>query len=136
MTRPRPAHPVRDDILALPVGPERAREAARLRATAARDAVRDSRSRDAEGVVTVTTAPGRTVRIQRVELSSTSAETAYVDVYLEGAAQGDEPDFRVINPPTLVADRSGSIIVNGVAYREDPLQALAEVITSYGGAAR
>lgn len=134
---PRPnRQPVRDAIRAVPDGAERARTVARLRATAVRNAIRDSTARDAGGVVTVTTAAGHTVRIQRVELSPESADTAWVDVYLEGQTEDGEAHFRVINPPTLVEDRGGEIIVNGVRHREDPLLALAEVLAGHGGAAR
>lgn len=134
---PRPTRqPVRDAILAVPPGAARARTVAQLRATAVRDAVRDSAARGSDGVVTATTTAGRTVRIQRVNLSPESAETAWVDVYLEGQTENGDAHFRVINPPTLVEDRNGSIIVNGVRHREDPLLALAEVVAGYGGAAR
>lgn len=134
---PRPTRqPVRDAILAVPPGAARARTVAQLRATAVRDAVRDSTARDNNDVVTATTAAGRTVRIQRVELSPESAETAWVDVYLEGQTETGEAHFRVINPPTLVEDRGGEIIVNGVRHREDPLLALAEVLAGHGGAVR
>lgn len=134
MSQPRPSrHPVRDKILALPENADRAQGIARLRATAVRDAVQNSSAHNADGVIAVTTPSGQTVNIERVELSPDNAEMAYVDVYLPG--HNGEPQYRVINPPTLVEDRKGSITVGDTQYREDPLTALAEAI-SRGGPAR
>lgn len=39
-----------------------------------------------------------------------------------------ESVYRIFNPPTLVRDGSGLIVVDGRRYREDPLGAVAEVI--------
>lgn len=143
MTRPassrrRPPHPVRDQILAVPPGAEdRAERIAQLRAEAARSAVQTARTLDENGVVQITTAAGQTVLIERIELSPEDAEMAYVDVYLAGQPEGGDVHFRVINPPTLVEDRTGSIELAGVGrFREDPLLALAEAIAANGGAAR
>lgn len=42
-----------------------------------------------------------------------------------------EDDYRIFNPPTLVRDGAGEIVVNGKRYREDPLGAVAEVIQQH-----
>lgn len=65
-----------------------------------------------------------------------------VDVWLGPESEGP-PAFRLINPPILVPDATGSEIlteydpmrkVNVVRrFRVDPLQAIAEVIASKGG---
>jgi hypothetical protein len=56
-----------------------------------------------------------------------------VDVYLEGQTESGETHYRIINPPTLVQDPAGDIEVRGVMYREDPLAAIAEAISTHGG---
>jgi hypothetical protein len=56
------------------------------------------------------------------------AETA-VRIRPMGAPPSGDSDIVVVNPPTLVRDPSGDIEVAGRMYREDPLAALAEVLT-------
>lgn len=74
------------------------------------------------------------VRIQAVT-STFAGGTAWVDVYTQGDTHG-EHHYRVVNPPTLVADPAGSIQINGRWYREDPLRALAYAVAREGGASR
>lgn len=138
MTRPEPRskHPVRDKIRALPANAsDRARKVARLRSNAVRDAVENAPTRDDEGIVQAVAPSGQNVRIERIELSPESAETAYIDVYLAGQPESGDVHYRIINPPTLVPDRAGPVDIGGVRYREDPLAAIAHVIASNGGAA-
>lgn len=64
-----------------------------------------------------------------------------VEVWLGGSASGS-PAWRIINPPTLVSDSTGDVLIthespNGrnlvLRYREDPLGAIAEFIASNQG---
>src|SRR5215211_6603584 len=62
----------------------------------------------------------------------------YVEVYLNGQNENDDPHFRVWNPPLLVPDPEGDIGIeeaNGTVtlYREDPVMALAEALALRGG---
>lgn len=59
---------------------------------------------------------------------------SWVDVRLDGDTEGGDPHFKIVNPPTLVRDPLGDIEVNGERYRHDPIEAIAEVIASLGGA--
>lgn len=49
-------------------------------------------------------------------------------------AEGGDPEFVIVNPPTLVPDPAGDVIVRGMRFREDPLAAVAHVIAMNGGA--
>lgn len=77
----------------------------------------------------VTTPDGREVHIESFSVTDTS-----VEIRLSGAAGGD-PHFVIVNPPTLIPDPLGDVIVNGMRFREDPLRALAQAIADNGGAA-
>jgi hypothetical protein len=71
--------------------------------------------------------PAGEVRIEALGLSDGDGHVV-VEIYVGDPENGD-PHFRVINPPTMVKDPDGS-------YREDPLAALAQVISDHGGATR
>lgn len=58
----------------------------------------------------------------------------YVEILMDGETEGEDPHFRIFNPPTLVSDPYGDVEIHGARYREDPLEALAEVLAMYGGA--
>lgn len=73
-----------------------------------------------------------------VEIASiverTDAEgISYVEVYLRGQTESGDPHFRIYNPPLLAEDPAGDIEVSGRKYREDPVQAIAEVVGRNGG---
>lgn len=64
-----------------------------------------------------------------------------VEVWVGGKAAGS-PTWRIINPPTLVSDPAGSVMIAEKApggksvnrrYREDPLAAIAEFIATNQG---
>lgn len=50
-----------------------------------------------------------------------------------GGSPDGQADVVVVNPPLLVRDPQGLIVLDGVAYREDPMAALAEVLTRHLG---
>ena len=77
--------------------------------------------------------PHGLVHMQEVQFGK-AGETEWVDVFLAGDTQAEDPHFRIFNPPALVRDPLGDIEVDGVRYRRDPLAALAEVVGQYGGA--
>lgn len=51
----------------------------------------------------------------------------YIEIRMAGETESGDPQFRIFNPPTLVAEPDGG-------FREDPLEALAEVLAMHGGA--
>jgi hypothetical protein len=64
-----------------------------------------------------------------------------VEVWLGGSAKG-APAWRIVNPPTLVSDPAGDVLITDRSpngrnivhrYREDPLVALAEFIATNQG---
>lgn len=61
---------------------------------------------------------------------------AWVEVWAGGDIQGDDPHFRVFNPPSLVEDPYGPVEIHGRRFREDPVAALAEAVARFGGAQR
>jgi hypothetical protein len=75
--------------------------------------------------------PGGEVHFETV---TSNADT--VSVHLAGTTAGGDPAFVIVNPPTLVPDPAGPILVNGMQFREDPLAAIATVIAAHGGAAQ
>jgi len=101
-----------------------ASENARARTRAVRDAY--------DGPATVST-PDGDVAIESL-VAHDDGLRSRVEVRVSDAAGGD-PDFVIVNPPTLVPDPAGEIVVHGVRCREDPLAAVAYVIASNGGAA-
>ncbi len=105
-------------------GPRRVRAVKRAYAAAG--------SADGE-TLAVTTPSGAEVHIDALATFEDGARSR-VEVRLAGAVGGD-PNFVVVNPPTLVPDPLGDIPINGVMYREDPLRALAQAIADNGGAA-
>lgn len=76
---------------------------------------------------------GREVHIEGLSIVE-KGQQSYVDVRLSGSTEGGDPNFRIVNPPTLVPDPLGDIVVNGATFREDPISAIAHVIAQNGGA--
>lgn len=98
-------------------------------------AERVSREWDARsGEPYVTDTRWGTVRIDRLEVHADEGRS-WVDVWADGAEGGD-PHFRIVNPPLLVEDPGGPVVIGGRTFREDPLAAVAEAIASNGGAQR
>lgn len=62
------------------------------------------------------------------------AVSTWVDVTVAGETRGGDPNFRIVNPPTLVRDPQGDVILQSGTFREDPIAAIAEVIATHGGA--
>jgi hypothetical protein len=84
-----------------------------------------------DGPTTVGT-PDGDVEIIRLR-SIDDGPRSRVEVMVSGPAGGD-PDFVIVNPPTLVQDPNGTIVSRGMTFREDPLAAVAQVIAQNGGA--
>jgi hypothetical protein len=80
------------------------------------------------------TAHGEVV-LERLTIHEAEGQV-YVEVYAAGDIQGDDPHFRIFNPPTLVEDAGGQVEAHGKRYREDPMAALAEAVARFGGAQR
>ncbi len=59
-----------------------------------------------------------------------------VEVWLEGETNGGDPHFRIVNPPLLVEDANGDVLLAHGRFRHDPVAALAYVIGSLGGATK
>lgn len=83
----------------------------------------------------------RTARGQEVHIGRLGRSGNAVEVWLAGDAEGSyqetyerPPDYRIENPPTLVEHGAGDLEIRGRRFRADPLQALAEVIATLGGA--
>lgn len=55
-----------------------------------------------------------------------------VEVRVSDASGGD-PNFVIVNPPTLVPDQFGEHVVHGRRFREDPIAAVAYVVAQHGG---
>lgn len=75
--------------------------------------------------------PSGEVRIRYVSVDGDT-----VDVMLEGESAGDDPHFRIVNPPLLVPDPHGDILTANGPHRRDPVMAIAHVIASLGGATK
>lgn len=58
----------------------------------------------------------------------------WLDARTRGETETQDPHFRIVNPPLLVEDPTGPIVINGRTFREDPLAALAQAIGEHGGA--
>lgn len=98
--------------------PERARRVARRRARAVAEAWTETR--DTAGRVFVGGVP----------MGHVEEIDGGVEIWT--GAKAGAPDYRIFNPPTLVSDPAGDILseTHGKRYREDPLAAVAELITS------
>lgn len=82
---------------------------------------------------------GARTRAGNVRILSINAQlidgVTCLEVVVDGPTQGGDPHFRIINPPTLMEDPSGTVTRDGKRrLRVDPLAALAEVIGQHGGA--
>lgn len=106
------------------------------------DAIRQARADRARAVVDAYAAAGcpdvvRTrhgvVRIAAITLESEDGNP-YVGVRLH-PDPGRECDYRIVNPPLLVADPDGDIVTPSGRYRHDPVAAVAEIIGGLGAGA-
>jgi hypothetical protein len=68
------------------------------------------------------------VQIETLDVATDSEGRDYVEVFLAGDTENSDPHFKIWNPPLLVKDPDGTL-------REDPIQAIAEVIAGNGGRA-
>lgn len=85
------------------------------------------------GPLTVKTSDGE-VSFESVAVATDENGVEYLEVYLRGEPENGDPHFRVYNPPTLVPDPNGPITGRGGRkYREDPVLAVAEIISRNGG---
>lgn len=84
-------------------------------------------------VLAVTVPDGREVQIEALSVTEDGARSS-VEVRLAGSTEGGDPNFVIVNPPTLVPDPMGDKVIRGMRYREDPLRALAQAIADNGGA--
>lgn len=93
------------------------------------------------GTVTMSTRVGEVV-IQDVVGETLPDGTPCIRVLIQGHTESGETDFRIINPPSLVADPNGDVIITDSRpgstmqprkYREDSMAAIAEVVALYGG---
>ena len=127
--RPRPQDVAR--LTEKARGSLRHREVARLKAAAVLDAA--TRLRGMAGYVPLTLPSGAVLEIESVEPAPGYPDGTAVRVRPRGAPQNGDGDLIVVNPPTLVRDHGGNIILDGVRHREDPLGALALVVQrAYG----
>jgi hypothetical protein len=94
---------------------------AKLRAEAAVEQFAEARAAVGDDLP-VPVAPG-------VHFTEVKAIEDGVELFVDGG-DGD-PHFRIFNPPTLVADPTGDIELNGQRFREDPLAALGQVVANY-----
>jgi hypothetical protein len=107
-------------------GPRRARAVSRAFAAAG--------LKDGEALA-VKTPDGREVHIENVT-ATISGGRSEIAVHLAGMPIGGDPSFVIVNPPTLVPDPTGDVLIRGQRFREDPLGALAMVLADNGGAAQ
>lgn len=70
---------------------------------------------------------GRSAVIYGVAVSG-PAVTVYLD-----EAHSDSAALVVVNPPTLVRDAAGSVVIPSGKHREDPLQAIIHAVCEHGG---
>lgn len=78
---------------------------------------------------------GGEVVIDRLVQRTDAAGVPFIEVFLKGETVS-ESHFRMYNPPSLVPDPNGDIESGGMRFRDDPLAAIAEVISQHGGAKR
>lgn len=104
---------------------------------------KDHPNRNPRGELTLRTSRGD-VSIASVTFGDTD-DVTYVDVLTTGVTENDDPHFRIINPPSMVDDPGGDVVVTKTMpdgrvvtrrFREDPLTAIAEAVASQGGARR
>lgn len=114
-----------------PRGVREGREVARGRVRGAERAARTALE-EAGGPVAVRTPQGN-VHLARVEAGK-DGDVEWVEVWTAGDTEAGDPHFRIFNPPTLVPDPAGDVLLPSGTYREDPLAALAYVVAQYGGA--
>lgn len=73
------------------------------------------------------------VQFSSIKQKTDASGNDYIEVYINGQSENDDPHFRVWNPPTLVQDLAGDIVIGNHRYRTDPLGALAETLALRGG---
>jgi len=129
--------------------PERATPAqvlkamAKAKAEVVQDRWKDFPGKNMEGAASFSTRHGAvTIGDIRHQRADGDKELDSVEVWLGGPANGAAPAWRIINPPTLVSDPVGEIVITDEApngrtivhrYREAPLEALAEFIATNQG---
>ena len=69
-----------------------------------------------------------------VRIRSMEFHEDLVEVWLEGETAGGDAHFRIVNPPLLVEDPNGDVILANGRFRRDPVAAITYVIGSMGGA--
>lgn len=82
------------------------------------------------GILAIPTPDGREVHIEDLTVDGSA-----VRIRLAGTPDGGDSNFCIINPPTLIPDPNGDVIVGTERFREDPLGALAIILAATGGAA-
>jgi len=120
--RPRPQDVAR--LTEKARGSLRAREVAKLRAQAVLDAASEVQAR--AGYVPVALPSGRVLEFESVTPAPGYPEGTAVLIRPRGV--GPDGGVIVVNPPTLVPDPGGDIVVRGRRHREDPLGALAVTV--------
>lgn len=99
----------------------------------------DNPGKNSQGMVTFSTAYGEAT-IGDIQYFSSEDGLDGVEVWT-GPNEGNSPAYRLINPPLMVADPLGEVImpVEGTnrvkRYRVDPLHAIAEFIALHSGKA-
>jgi hypothetical protein len=86
-------------------------------------------------ILNVSTRSG-SVQIFNIVTGEDAEGVTWVDIYLAGEVEGGDSHFRIFNPPTLVADNNGDVLVGKRRFRVDPVVAIAEVIAANGGRRR
>lgn len=89
----------------------------------------------ADGALLMKTRYG-SVSISSLEHQVDDNGVSCVSVRLAEPGSSGDPHYRVFNPPQLVEDVRGDVVMNGRRYRVDPLHALAEVVALHGGAVK
>ncbi len=103
----------------------------RHRCSQVAEAIEQSKAQSGHQVIRVSTAMGDVViRTATVEVDAVGV--SWVDVRVDHPSGGD-PHYRIFNPPLLVEDPAGDVLVAGRRFRRDPVAAIAETIARHGG---
>lgn len=113
-----------------PITPAQRKTLQRLKARGVEQAWADHPGRAPDGSMDVAG-----VHVRSMVARTTDDGTVLVEVYV-GDPDNGEPHYRLINPPTLVRDSTGDIQLGGIAYREDPIAAVGQLIARAGGTSR